>query len=450
MSTGGGVYSKIFRNLLFPVMELCYGTNTQQYLSLLCKTQWWSREGLEELQNKKLRVLINHAYTNVPYYHKMFKERNIRPEDIKNKDDLEKLPILTKDIIRKNLPELVARNINKSRIIEFHSSGSTGEPMRYYLDKGAYSSGWAQTYRCWTWAGYNIGDPYVKISLNSRTAASKKIQDRLLNTCYVYASGITENNLGQELSRIKKCSPKIIRGYASYLYTISKLMENLYIYYTGANIATTGDMLFPHYREAIERQFNCKIFDGYGGEGTPISFQCENHNEYHICDEDAVVEFIREGERVAPDEIGKIVFTNLNNYAMPFIRYDINDLGKSSEELCNCGRGLSLMKSIEGRDTDIIITPAGGFIVVQFFTVLFKSIEGVDQFQIIQERIDRIIVKIIKNDRFTADDLHNIKNKIQSKVGGDVEVNIEFVDEIPLSGRSGKRKFIISRVPLRI
>lgn len=450
MITGEEMYSKIFRNLLFPVMEHYYGTNIQQYLAWLNKTQWWSKEELEELQNKKLRALVDHAYRNVPYYHKIFREQNLHPEDIKSKEDLQKLPILTKETIRKNLPDLLARNMDKGSIMERCSSGSTGEPMKYYIDKNTYSSGWAQTFRCWSWAGYNLGDPYVKISMNPRTTLIKKIQDKLLNTNYIYAMGITENNIIQELNKIKNFNPKIIRGYASYIYGIAKLMEKVDIDYSGATIVTTGDMLFSHYRKVIEKQFNCKILDGYGGEGTPIAFECELHEGYHISDEDVMVEFIKEEKHVSPEETGEIVLTNLNNFAMPFIRYKINDLGRFSEECCSCGRGLSLMKSIEGRDTDIVVTPNGDFVVVHFFTFLFEHIEGVDQFQVVQEKIDKIFVKIVKNYKFTINDLNYIKNEIHRKVGADVEINIEFVDEIPLSGRSGKRRFVISKVPLDV
>jgi phenylacetate-CoA ligase len=441
------MYSKIFRNLFFPLMEYQQKTNIQEHLGWLNKTQWWSKEELKELQNKKLRALINHVYNNVKYYHRIFKEENIYPDDIRTCTDLKKIPVLTKEIIRKNFHDFIGANVHLSNVIEFHSSGSTGEPLKYYHDKSSYSSGWAQTFRSWSWAGYKIGDPYVKISLNPRMTLRKKIQDRLLNTKYIYASWITGNNLNKQLGQIKKFNPGIIRGYASYMFGLSKLMEKFDVQYSGATVATTGDTLFPHYRKAIEKQFNCRVFDAYGGESTPISYECEEHNGYHISDEDVIVEFIKDEEYVSAGETGRIIFTNLNNYAFPFIRYDINDLGKFSDEKCSCGRGLSVMRSIEGRDTDLVVTPGGDFVVVHFFTILFEYIEGVDQFQVIQERINKLNIKIIKNKKFSQKDLNYIINEVQKKVGPDVEINIESVDEIPLT-MSGKRRFVISKVPL--
>jgi len=444
------MYSSVFRTLVFPALEWYSGTTIQPHLAALNKSQWWSKDQIAELQNKKIRMLIRHAYDNVPYYHRIFSQRGITPESIKTKDDLKKIPVLTKDDIRKNLPDLIARNIRPSDRIESHSSGSTGEPLKYYIDKRSYSAGWAQTFRCWSWAGFQLGDPYVKISLNPRTSMVKKIQDRVLQTKYVFAMGITDTTIAQEIEKIREFNPKIIRNYASHMYTMAKLMEKNDIRYQGATVATTGSMLFPPYRTVIEQQFNCRVFDAYGGESTAVSFECEEHNGYHISDEDVIVEFLKEGERVVPGERGRIVFTNLENFAMPVIRYDIKDIGTYTDESCPCGRGLSLMSSVEGRDSDIIMTPSGDFIVVEYFVILFEYMTGVDQFQVIQDTLDHLTVKIIKNQQFTDDELHHIRNEIQKRAGPDVRLTIEFVQDIPVYGREGKRRLVLSHVPLKI
>jgi len=444
------MYSSVFRSVIFPALERYSGTNIQQRLAGLRKSQWWSKAQIEELQTKKLKALVRHSYDNVPYYHRTFSQIGITPDDIKTKNDLRKIPVLTKDDIRKNLPDLLAKNIRKSERIELHSSGTTGEPMKYYIDKESYSADWAHTFRCWEWAGYHLGDPYVKFSLNARNSHLKNIQDKMLKCLYIYATGITEHSIEREIEIIRRFNPIIIRDYASHMYTMAKLMEKSNIQYRGAVVATTGDMLYPHYRELIENQFHCKIFDGYGGESTPISFECEEHDGYHICDEDVIVEFLADFENVTSGELGRIVFTNLNNYAMPFIRYEIGDIGKYSDESCPCGRGLQLMKSIEGRDSEIIMTPTGDFVVAQFFTILFKYINGVDQFQVTQERIDHLDVKIVKNLFFTDSDMNHIKNELQKRMGSDVKIEINFVNEIPLFGRSGKWRSVISKVPLSL
>ncbi|RLI78387.1 hypothetical protein DRP05_07380 [Archaeoglobales archaeon] len=437
-------YPIVFRKLIFPLMEGCQGTEIRKHLAWLKETQWLNRNEIEDIQNKKLKALIHHAYRNVPYYHRLFKSLELTPDDVRSKEDLSKLPVLEKEDIRKNLNQLIAQNIRKSRIIETQSSGSTGEPLKYYIDRASYSIGWAHTFRCWGWAGYGLGDPYVKISLSARTNFKKKIQDMLMNCSYIHFSDVSEKTLLRFLEVMKK--GKIIRGFASSMYLISRLIKGRGIGEVPepTAIMTTGDTLFPHYRETIESVFNCELFDGYGGESTPIAFECEEHSGYHLCDESVIVEFLKNGEEASPGELGSIVFTNLDNFAMPFIRYKVNDVGVKGED-CSCGRGLSLMKSVEGRNTDIVVTPSGRFIVVQFFANLFKYLEGVNQFQVIQDEIDKLEVRIVINERFRDSDEEYIFSKLKDQVGEDMDLIIKFVKSIPPT-KSGKRRFVISNV----
>jgi phenylacetate-CoA ligase len=134
---------------------------------------------------------------------------------------------------------------------------------------------------------------------------------------------------------------------------------------------------------------------------------------------------------------------------MPMIRYNIMDIARYSDERCPCGRRLSVMESLEGRDSDIVITPGGDMLVVHFFTRLFEFIDGVNQFQVVQERVNRLQIKIVKNPGFREEDEDRIRHEILSRMGGETELIIDYVDDIPVSGRSGKRRFVISKVPLR-
>ncbi len=438
-------YSTLFRSLIFPIMERYQRTEIRKHLAWLKKTQWLSHSEIEALQNKKLRALVRHAYRNVPYYHRLFKTLGLTPDDIRRKEDLSKLPVLKKEDIRKNPDQFLARNVPGSRVMETQSSGSTGEPLKYYMDKTSYSIGWAHTFRCWSWAGYSLGDPYVKISMSARTTLRKKIQDILMNCHYIHFSDVSVETLPGILEVMKK--GKIIRGFASSMYLISRMIEESGVedIPKPAAVMTTGDTLFPHYREAIESVFDCKVFDGYGGESTPIAFECEEHFGYHLCEESVVVEFLRDGEEASPGELGGIVFTNLDNFAMPFIRYKINDVGVKGEEECPCGRGLSLMSSVEGRNTDIVVTPDGRYIVAQFFANLFKYIESVQQFQVIQDRIDRLEVRIVANEKFSESDERYIYSKLREQVGENVDLVIRLVKTIP-PAKSGKRRFVISNV----
>lgn len=161
------MYSAIARHIFFPIGEAFLGTRMLKYLKELEETQWWSPAQLQELQNRKLRALVEHAYENVPYYHRLFKDRGLTDKDIQTVEDLQKLPILTKDIIRQNLSDLIARDSNRRRPFLNATSGSTGEPLKFYIDMEVTSISWAVMFRGWEWAGYELGDKRATIAGSS-------------------------------------------------------------------------------------------------------------------------------------------------------------------------------------------------------------------------------------------------------------------------------------------
>ncbi|MFC1963382.1 hypothetical protein ACFLVL_02035 [Chloroflexota bacterium] len=143
------------------------GTKTLKYLREMEDTQWWSPEQLHELQNRKLRALIQHVYENVPYYHRIFEERRLNANDIQTVEDLQKLPILTKNDIRQNQSDLVAKDTSKRKSVLTTTSGSTGEPLAFYTDMDAISINWAGIFRGWEWAGYRLGDKRATLAGSS-------------------------------------------------------------------------------------------------------------------------------------------------------------------------------------------------------------------------------------------------------------------------------------------
>jgi phenylacetate-CoA ligase len=441
------MYSIFFRNVLFPVMESYQGTSIQRNLKYLQKTQWLSEQEIEAIQTKKLKSVIRHAYDNVPYYREVFHTIGLHPDDIKTEKDLVKLPVLTKDIIRKKHADLLATNIPKKNIIRRSSSGSTGEPLIYFVDKEAYSFGWAQTFRCWSWAGYSLGDSYVKIA-RPRPGFTKKLQDLLMRCTSVSAFEIDEKNSWSIHERMRKAKPVILRGFPSSVFLLARLIDHAGLKDINVKaVMTTGDALLPEFRTAIENVFHCRVFDAYGGEGTAVAFECEEHNGYHIAQEGVMVEYLDSSGELSNKDYGELCITNLTNYAMPLIRYNIQDIGTRSDESCSCGRNLARLKSIEGRTTDIIITPAEKLLTVHFFSNFLTRYPGIVQYQVVQEKIDGFMINLVKDASYREENTVALINDCKSTIGEDLDIRIDFVEEIPLL-KSGKRRFVISKVPL--
>ena len=441
-------YNQVIKNMVLPLSDLALGRSLARHMRFVEESQWWSPEQLREFQNEKLRDLIRHAYTNVPYYRQVFDERRLKPEDIKTTDDLVKLPILTKEIIKKNLPEkLLARGIPKRQIMFACSSGSTGEPLQYYTTKDAYSFNIACGLRAWSWTGFRLGDKYLKISQNPRKGFLNKLQDFVQRCDYVHSQSLTPAGIADIVEKIRSSRAKLLRGYPSTLYVLAGYVrDNQIDDIRPKAVTTTGEILFAHMRELIEKQFHCRIFDAYSGEcGANVS-ECETHEVYHISAEYAFTELIADGRRVENEGKGEVVSTNFWNYAVPFIRYNVKDVAVLTGKKCSCKRGLPVLESIQGRDSDILVTPSGKHLIVHFFTGYFEYIDSVEQFQVLQNKPDQITLLMIPNEKFDKDTENKIHKDVTKYIGDDVKLQIKIVDDIALT-RSGKRRFMIRNFP---
>ncbi|NPD46728.1 phenylacetate--CoA ligase family protein [Lentimicrobium sp. S6] len=443
------IRNTITEKIVLPLSDFVLDQSVSKHFRFLQKSQWWSKVEINEYQNKKLRELIKHAYENVPYYTELFDSLSLTPNDIKTTKDITKLPILTKEIVRENMKngKLIAKNISKRKMILNGSSGSTGEPLQYYISKEAYSFNIAANLRGWYWMGYRLGDKYTKLSQNPRNGIVKKSQDWINNCYYTVSQSLSKQDISNIVAELVKNNVTVIRGYPSTIYILAN-----YIFDEGINgfsnlkaIATTGEILFPYMRKKIESVFNCKIFDAYSGEGGAVVFECETHEKYHLTAEYAYTEFVRNHSYNMEVGSGEIISTDFWNFAVPFIRYNSKDVAIMSDENCSCERGLPVLSKIEGRDVDILTTPSGKSLIVHYFTGYFEWITSVVQFQIIQYEQNKIVLKLVPNDLFNEKEKDKIFNDMSVYIGDDVFFSIEIVDNIPVNPKNGKRKFVLKK-----
>jgi phenylacetate-CoA ligase len=212
-----------------------------------------------------------------------------------------------------------------------------------------------------------------------------------------------------------------------------------------------------HCRGVARKKFNVELYETYGSvEFGSIAFECTEHFALHILTDNVYIEVLDEnGEHVSPGERGEIVVTGLHNHMMPLIRYRIGDLGVLTDERCPCGRSWPLLKSVEGRSNDLIVLPSGrkiSWLYLQrciFYDPVFqKNLFCISQYQLVQERLDRIVFKVVKGTNFDANLLLRIKNNIEkffAEQGEKMEVVTQVVEEIPME-RTGKRRMFISKV----
>jgi len=410
------------------------------------KSQWRSRDEIREYQNRKLTKLIQHIYHNIPYYHTIMKNKGIAPHDIRSVDDLKHLPILTKELIKKNAREIVFKGMNKRGLKKVMTGGTTGERLSLFRDRTSRIWEHAALLRGWSWARYNIGDTMVEFTIYNNKSMLGSIQSKLLNSYSFFALAKAEEILNN-LEKVKSLKPDCITGLASSLYNIATLMGKYHINSVRVPILFSyGEMLHDYQRKVLADTFNGKVYDYYGSnEIGSIAYDCE-YNKKHITDEHVIFETISSNGINVNKTPGDIVLTDLDNYAMPFIRYKIGDVGTLLDNQCECGRGLRMLASLDGRSQEFLKTMDGHYVPGVYFPPRFRQLKGIEQFQIIQPDINNINLKIVKNDLFSANEVNTMILMIKEKLGEEVNVSVEECASIPMTSR-GKTRLVISHLP---
>ena len=445
------MYSYLAEKIVYPLGDMALGTSVVKYYHWLQKTQWWPPEKLIELQNTKLQVLINHAYQNVPYYRRLCDERGLTDKDIQTVEDLAKLPILTKKDIRENFEQIRANDYKRWKPIPDTTGGSTGEPLKYYITKDLASISWAGGFRWWSWSGYKIGDKRIKFggsSLVPNKAPSlfELIRNKLERNLLLSSVSMNDAKYEKYINIINSYKPKYIYGYPSSMYLLADYCRSHGINTVHFDaVFSTAEVLLPHYRTAIENQFQCKVSDGYGSyDGGGQASECEIHKGLHISVEKVIMEIVDEnGRRLPPGKSGRIIVTDLHNYAMPFVRYEVGDTGVLSDKPCVCGRGLPILETLEGRTPDTIKLINGVILSGAAVPCMLKDCH-LKQFQLVQIAKDKLLLKIVKGFGYSELDSQYIRNVLGYHAGKEITIELEFYEELPV-GPKGKYKFIISQ-----
>ena len=423
--------------------------NNYRYLVEFRKNQWLKTPELERIQEKKLRAIISHAYHNVPFYHKLFDSVGVKPEDIKTVDDLSRIPIITKSQVQRAENEIIAKgfNPNEGRSQKDHTSGSSGKPLTIVYDNRyliLLRMAQERTLRENGCRLFRDSIASIKARCGSQNESKSLLQYTGLKKRYCIS--LYEDILNQ-IRLLKRIKPDILMGYPSSIKLLAMaLQEQDLKEISPRSIFTFAELLDTDTRNTINAIFGVDMIDHYGSmEGGWIAWECKEHSGYHMNIDTLVIEFIKDNERVAAGERGEIVITNLNLYAMPFIRYKLGDVGVPTEEKCPCGRGLPLMDMIEGRANDFVRVPNGRIFspIVVFESI--RSVGMISHFRIIQEKEDRFTIELVKGKDFSVDTISQIEARFKQVLGEDIQIETKIVDEITRE-ESGKLQSVVSRV----
>lgn len=443
-------YPFVFRRAVFPVLDRLNGTDVAGVLAVLERSQWLPREELEAMQRRKLRDILDWTRRESVFYRSLWDSAPEARRARSRYPELDGLPVIGKADLREFLGEFPLPGY-RGRVLRIRTSGSTGVPATFLRSAEQESWFWALRLRMWEWAGWKPGEPYVAVNLNRRTAWRKRAQDVLFRCTYLTYNAATVD-AERILAAARRTRATHINGFSSSLLALAQYMTAHGVANPGVRaVTTTGDTLAPAQRDLIARAFGVPPIDYYGagGEGVHLASQCPAQDGYHVHLENAVTEILVDGRPAEPGETGTVVVTQLDNRAMPLVRYDLGDLAVAGDgRACVCGRSLPIgIESIGGRACDIVSVPGGGVLLPQFFFIgAFKLLERVKAYQVVQEVPDRITVRLIGEadcNRTACEQA--IATEVALATRGMLAVDFAWVDRLELSGL-GKVRPVISRL----
>lgn len=420
-------------------------------------------EKLRTYQDKQFRKIVKFAYT-VPLYHDKYKKAGIHPDDIKGIKDIKKLPTVSKYDLKKYFPDgIVSSKIDKNKLIEVSTSGTTGKSLTIFVDMfdiiiglfiyirtlNEYGIDWRKDKLSIIadFAPHTVESGYIYRGLQPQISSNllfKNIQ--WLNT------NDSEEKVIKEINRFK---PDFIGGYTGMLGHIALLKDKGF----GKDIAprviaSTGAPLSKSLKELIEETFNAPVFESYGStESGSIAFQCKN-GKYHVMSDFVYLEYLKNGEPVKSGEAGKVVLTKLFGKGTPIIRYDaINDIVAPLYEKCDCGLSGDLIARIYGRDDLSVYTSNGKIILPASFGEIFSRIlyelktNKLKDARVIQHTLTNIEIQVVIDEKLRDEgpSVDKIFSVIQEGLKEKFGPNIEFVTkEVKKIGKEKPR--IISKV----
>ncbi|HSP88805.1 MAG TPA: hypothetical protein VLN45_11765 [Ignavibacteriaceae bacterium] len=404
---------------------------------------------MSNYQNEKLQKLLENAFQNIPYYKKTILELGMDYKTI-NINNINTLPFLTKDIIKKNNNELLNPNISPLRIIPNSTSGSSGNKTVFYSDAHSELFRAGLNWRSKKWVDLDIGNKELRIwgarfDVIKTNNALIKLRSFFRNKDVLSSYKLTPEIIKNYISFINEYKPNQIHAYPSSIFEISKFMiDNNLQTFKPIVILTSGEQLYEWQREIIERAFGVNVYNFYGcREVGIIAMECKEKKGLHIQAENIILEVVNEKGENIYDEEGEIVVTDLSNYVFPFIRYKILDRGILTKEKCACGVNLPLLKAVNGRTFDLVKLSNGGSIGATFFTHLFREKPGIEDFRIHQKNINEILIEYIPENGEVDTDY--FKTKIQKYSDNLLDIIFTRTDKF-ITPDSGKKQFIKSFV----
>jgi len=428
------------------------GREFRRQYDFLQKSEWWNLEALQAYQFQKLRQLLNQAAQNVPYYQNLFKKIGLEVQAIQNFEDFLQIPRLDKETVKANINELIATNYPPRNRVFLTTGGSTGTPMGFYRSRNAYRKILAFEWRNYNWGGYQFGHKVA--ILRSQVIEPDFFKfDRAKNALLLSAHKMNDVNLPQYIKILNRFQPKFILAYPSAIELLAQYLSRQQLtpsFLKGLKgIFTSSESLYPEQKSLVESTLKTNMFDKYGNaEMVTMIGMCE-HGRYHDFMEYSYTEFLDAAGNPVIEEggVGEIVGTAFVNEAMPLIRYRTGDQVVVTHEKCPCGRAHTRVKSILGREKEVIITRDGSRIPLApvIFGIHDERWHQIRRIQFVQEKPGELLILAETHNPDLNETSSYLTRLLQQRLAPNFKFEVRIVEQIPLTER-GKFKYLVQKL----
>lgn len=431
--------------MLTPAQIRERGEKLHTSLDVVIEQRSWSTPKRRAHQWRTLKKLVQYAFEHLPLYQRLFAKNGFKPDMLEDWDDLQKLPLLTKNDLR-GLPDSDLISNHKSQIINHKwlaSSGSTGIPAKIARSEDSlwHYMAW-NTALFFDWCGgqpisnglYLVDFAPDSIDFAAADLLRTTVPDSRLLSVHDPVAKLTE--------KVLSLAPEFISSYPSTLRAIALELGSRVIVQTKL-IHLTSETLDAHTRHLLSQVFpNAKLIETYTStEGGLVAFQCPHDARWHIAETNVIAEIVDDAGR-ATDGLGHLVITDLTNDATPLIRYrGLGDLARWETSPCPCGSSLKSIRQLEGRSAAMLRTRGGVWLSPFVITNAIEEVPGLAQYQVVQQQAGSIDVRVVATNAAELE-----PHLLRVLDHADMDVRVQFVPEIKPNGRGHKVPLVVSEL----
>ena len=448
-------YAAVVRGLAFPLQETLKGHDTMAILRQMQSEQRLAPAQLAERQQQRLQAFLTHLVSTVDFYQALFRDLNLLPGDIRTVEDLQRLPLLDKATMRRNLDRMLSSRAQ--RVTKSATGGSSGEPLIFYLGPTRIASDVAARCRAESWFGVGVGDPEIVVWGSpleiSKQDRARLFRDWIMRTRLLSAFEMSPATMDRYLDEIAHSRCRRIFGYPSSIALLCERARKTGRDFTRLGVRAvfvTAEYLWDHWRQIIAETFACPVANGYGGrESGFIAHECPA-GSLHVTADRMVVEIVdAAGKALPPGQSGEIVVTHLDTWEMPLLRYRTGDIAAWAGRTCPCGSALPILDRLEGRKTDFIVAPDGRIMHGLSLIYVLRETPGLAQFRIVQNSLTDFDVELVRVEGYDSGSEAQIRSGFGRRLRAPVTVRIHYREAIPPLA-SGKFQFVVSHVAAEI